>query len=183
MNTLTLAQSDETLTPHPRSPSPVCRSQNSNNTSNNRQGRPRQKPPILKRSTFQGFRQYPGNIRPSSLSNSRNTIPNTRFRSFSRSRSRPRFGTTLNQPLECYYCHRLGHTANNCFRQQNRNFPHRQPNQGRREISLSETSDNIQITEVMNLETEITMELLSAELVSQILLCIQIYTWGIINEH
>ena len=34
----------------------------------------------------------------------------------------------------------------------------------------------------MRLETEITMELLSAELISQILLCIQVYTWGIINE-
>ena len=136
MNTLTLAQSDEISTPRPQSPSPVCRSQNSNNTFNNRQSRPRQKPPILKRSTFQGFRQYPGNVRPSSLSNSRNTIPNTRFRSFSRSRSRPRFRTTLNQPLECYYCHRLGHTANNCFRRQNRNFPRRQPNQGRRNFTI-----------------------------------------------
>ena len=35
----------------------------------------------------------------------------------------------------------------------------------------------------MSLEIEITMELLSAELISQILLCIQIYTWGIINRH
>ena len=90
----------------------------------------------MKRSTFQGFRQYPGNVRPSSLSNSQNPIPNTRFRSFSRSRSRPRFSTNLNRPLECYYCHCLGHTANNCFRRQNRNFPRRQPNQGRRNFTI-----------------------------------------------
>ena len=51
------------------------------------------------------------------------------------------------------------------------------------EISLSETSDNIQITVVMSIEIEITMELLSTELISQILLCIWIYTWGIINRH
>ena len=135
MNTLTLAKSDENATPHSRSPSPACRSQN-NNTANNRQGRPRQRPSILKRSTFQGFRQYPGNVRPSSLSNSRNPIPNTRFRSFSRSQSRPRFTANLNRPLECYYCHHLGHTANNCFRRQNRNFPRRQPNQGRRNFTI-----------------------------------------------
>ena len=66
----------------------------------------------------------------------RNPIPNTRFRSFSRSQSRPRFPTNLNRPLECYYCHHLGHTANNCFRRQNRNFPHRQPNQGRRNFTI-----------------------------------------------
>ena len=34
----------------------------------------------------------------------------------------------------------------------------------------------------MSLEIEITMQLLSAELISQILLCTQIYTWGIINR-
>ena len=45
-----------------------------NNNSQNRQSRQRQKPPILKRSTFQGFRQYPGNIGPRSLSNSRNNF-------------------------------------------------------------------------------------------------------------
>ena len=56
---------------------------------------------------------------------------NPRFRSFSRSLSRPRFGN-FNQPIECYYCHRMGHTANNCFRCQNKKVPHRQPNQGRR---------------------------------------------------
>ena len=67
----------------------------------------------------------------SSLSNSRNNFPNPRFRSFSRSLSRPRFGS-FNQPIECYYCHHMGHTANNCFRCQNKNVPHRQPNQGRR---------------------------------------------------
>ena len=54
-----------------------------------------------------------------------------RFRSLSRSNARPRFGN-FNQPIECYYCHHMGHTANNCFKCQNRNFPCRQPNQGRR---------------------------------------------------
>ena len=71
-----------------------------------------------------------------SLSNPRNNLPNTRFRSFSGSRSRPRFGS-FNQPLECYYCHCLGHTANNCFRWQNSNFPRRQPSQGRRNINTN----------------------------------------------
>ena len=68
MNTLTLAKSDENATPRSRSPSPAHRSQINNNRANNRQGRPRQRPSILKRLTFQGFRQYPGNVRPSSLS-------------------------------------------------------------------------------------------------------------------
>ena len=36
---------------------------------------------------------------------------------------------TFNQPIECYYCHRMGHTANNCFRCQNKNVSRRQPNQ------------------------------------------------------
>ena len=102
-----------------------------NSNSRNRQSRKRQRPPILKRSTFQGFRQYPGNVRSCSLSNSRNNFPNPRFRSFSRSLLRPRFGS-FNQPIECYYCHCIGHTSNNCFRCQNKNVPHRQPNQGRR---------------------------------------------------
>ena len=70
MNTLTLAKLNENATPRSQSPSPARRSQINNNTANNRQGRPRQRPSILKRSTFQGFRQYPGNVRPSSLSNS-----------------------------------------------------------------------------------------------------------------
>ena len=99
--------------------------------SQNRQSRQRQRPPILKRSTFQGFRQYPGNPRHCSLSNSRNNFPSTRFRSLSRSNSRPRFGN-FNQPIECYYCHDMGHIANNCFRCQNRNFPCRLPNHGRK---------------------------------------------------
>ena len=105
------------------------RTQNNANRQD-RQGRKRQRLPILKRSTFQGFRQYPGNARHHSLSNSRNNFPNTRFRS-SRSNSRPRF-ENFNQPVECYYCRHMGHTANNCFRCQNRNFPRRKPNQGRR---------------------------------------------------
>ena len=115
---------------HQCSLSPMQRNQNNTNKQE-RQGRQRRRAPVLKRSTFQGFRQYPGNARPHSLSNSRNNSPNTRFRSFSRSNSRPRFGN-FNQPLECYYCWHLGHTTDNCFRHQNRNFPGRQLNQGRR---------------------------------------------------
>ena len=130
MTTLTVAPSEPTTPVHQHSPSPVRRNQNTTN-SQNRQSRPRQRLPILKRSTFQGFRQYPGNPRPCSLYNPRSNFPNTRLRPLSRSNSRPRFGN-FNQPIECYYCHCMGHTANNCFRCHNRNFPCRQPNQGRR---------------------------------------------------
>ena len=113
MTTLTVAPSETSTPVRQHSPSPMRRNQ-TNTNSQNRQSRQRQRPPILKRSTFQGFRQYPGNVPPRSLSNSRNNFPNPRFRSFSRSLSRPRFGN-FNQPIECYYCHRMGHTANNCF--------------------------------------------------------------------
>ena len=130
MSTLTVAPSETETPVRQRSPSPIRRNQ-SNNNSQNRQSRQRQRPPILKRSTFQGFRQYPGNNRPRSVSNPRNNFPNSRFRSTSRSLSRPRFGN-FNQSIECYYCHRMGHTANNCFRRQNRNVPRRQPNQVKR---------------------------------------------------
>ena len=114
MSTLTLAQSDNipSTPPHSRSPSPKrnFRSENSDNL----RGRPRQRPPIL-RKQFQGFWQYPGNFRPHSFSNGQNTFrTNSRFRSFSRSRSRPRSFNT-SQQIQCYYCHHLGHTANNCF--------------------------------------------------------------------
>ena len=130
MSTLTVAPSETETPVRQRSPSPVRRTQTNNNLQN-RQSRQRQRPPILKRSTFQGFRQYPGNVRPHSVSNPRNSFPNSRFRSASRSLSRPRFGNFI-QSIECYYCHHMGHTANNCFRCQNRNIPCRQPNQGRR---------------------------------------------------
>ena len=130
MSTLTVAPSETETPVQQRSPSPVRRNQTNNNLQN-RQSRQRQRPPILKRSTFQGFRKYPGNVRPHSVSNSRNNYANSRFRSASRSLSRLRFGN-FNQSIECYYCHRMGHTANNCFRCQNRNIPWRQPNQGRR---------------------------------------------------
>ena len=115
MTTLTVAPSETSPPVHQCSPSPMQRNQRNNTSTDrqdrqDRQGRQRQRLPILKRSTFQGFRQYPGNVRPCSLSNSRNNFPNTRFRSFSGSRTRPRFGN-FNQPLECYYCHCLGHTA------------------------------------------------------------------------
>ena len=63
--------------------------------------------------------------------NSRNNLSNPRFRSFLRSLSRPRFGS-FNQPIECYYCHRMGLTSNNCYRCQNKNVLCRQPNPGRR---------------------------------------------------
>ena len=130
MSTLTVAPSETETPVRQCSPSPARRNQ-SNTNSQNRQGRQRQRPPILKRSTFQGFRQYPGNTRPRSVSNSRNNFPNSRFRSTSRSVSRPRFGN-FNQSIECYYCHYMGHTANNCFRHQNRNNSRRQPNQYKR---------------------------------------------------
>ena len=130
MTTLTVAPSGPSSPIHQCSPSPMRRHQNNTNRQD-RQSRQKQRPPILKRSTFQGFRQYPGNPRPHSLSNSRNNFPKTRFRPFSRSNCRPRFGN-FNQPIECYYCCHMGHTANNCFRHKNRNFPTRQPNQGRR---------------------------------------------------
>ena len=129
MTTLTVAPSESTTSVRQRSPSPMRRNQNGNNLQN-RQSRQQQRLPILKKSTFQGFRQHPSNVRPCSLSISRN-FSNTRFRSLSRSSSRPRYGN-FNQPIECYYCHCMGHTANNCFKHQNRNFPRRQPNQGRR---------------------------------------------------
>ena len=111
MTTLTVAPSETSSPVHQFSPSPMQK----NNTPTNRQGRSRQRVPILKRCTFQGFSQYPCNARPHSLSNPRNNFPNARFRSFSGSSSRPRYGS-FNQPLACYYCHCLGHTANNCFR-------------------------------------------------------------------
>ena len=130
MTTLTVAPLEPSSPVCQCSLSPMRRNQNNTNRQD-RQGRQRQRLPILKRSTFQGFRQYPGNLRPCSLSNSRNNFPNTRFRSFSRSNFRCRFGN-LNQPFEFYYCHHMGHTTYNCFRCQNRNFPRRQPNQGSR---------------------------------------------------
>ena len=130
ISTLTVAPSETDTPVRQHSSSPVRRNQTNTNLQN-RQSRQRQRPPILKRSTFQGFRQYPGNVQPRSMSNSRNNFTNSRFRSASRSLSRPRFGN-FSQSIECYYCHCMGHTANNCFQRQNRNAPHRQPNQGRR---------------------------------------------------
>ena len=73
----------------------------------------------------------------------------------------------------------MGHTANNCFRCQNRKFPRRQPNQGRR--NNLEIPNDTQTTELI-LDIEMTM-LLSAELISQTHLCIWIYRQGIINKH
>ena len=113
MSTLTVTPSKTDTPVRQRPPSPMRRNQTNTNLQN-RQSRQRQRPPILKRSTFQGFRQYPGNVQPRSMSNSRNNFTNSRFRSASRSLSRPRFGN-FNQSIECYYCHRMGHTSNNCF--------------------------------------------------------------------
>ena len=157
MTTLTVSLSETNTPVWQHSPSPMRRNQ-TNSNSQNRQSRQRQKPPIFKRSTFQGFRQYPGNVWPQSLSNSRNSFPNSRFRSFSRSLSRPRFGN-FNQPIECYYCHCLGHTANICFRRQNKNVPHRHPIKVGEKIT--EISKDIQTTDqILDIEH---LTLLSAE--------------------
>ena len=67
MTTLTVAPSEPTTSVRQRSPS--MRRNQTNSNSQNRQSRQRQRQPILKRSTFQGFRQYPGNVKPCSLSN------------------------------------------------------------------------------------------------------------------
>ena len=61
MTTLTVAPSETNTHVRQCSPSPMRRNQ-TNVNSQNRQGRQRQRPPILKRSTFQGFRYYPGNV-------------------------------------------------------------------------------------------------------------------------
>ena len=53
MSTLTVAPSEPTTPVHQRSPSPIRRNQ-TNTNSQNRQSRTRQRPQILKRSTFQG---------------------------------------------------------------------------------------------------------------------------------
>ena len=118
-------------------------------------------------------------LRPHSLSNSRNNFPNTRFRSFSRSNSRPRFGH-FNQPVECYYCCHMGHTANNCFRCQNRNFPRRQPNQGRRNNFRNSRRYINYRTDTRNRNDNASQ---CVELISQIPLCIWIYRQEIINRH
>ena len=55
MTTLTVAPSEPNTPFCQYSPSPMRRNQNTTN-SQNRQSRQRQRPPILKRSTFQGFR-------------------------------------------------------------------------------------------------------------------------------
>ena len=135
MTTLTIAPLEASPPVCQCSPSPMQRNQGNRSTDRqdrkdrpDRQSRQRQQLLILKRSTFQRFRQYQGNSRPCSLSNPRNNFSDTRFRSSSGSRNRPRFGN-FNRPFECYYCHCLGYTANKCFRWQNRNFPQRQPNQ------------------------------------------------------
>ena len=177
MTTLTVAPLEATTPVHQHFPSPMRRNHTTTN-SQNWQSRQRQWLPILKRSTFQGFRQYPGNLRHCSLSNSRNNFPNTRFRSISRSNYRPRFGN-FNQPIECYYCHHMGHTANNCFRHLNRNFPCRQPNKVG-EI-ISEILNDTQTTEQIP-DTEMIM-FHSVELISQNHQCIQIYRQGISDKH
>ena len=102
-----------------------------------------------------------------------------RYRPFSRSNSRPRFGN-FNQPVECYYCHPMDHTANNCFRCQNRNFPRRQPNQGRRNTFRNSRQYTNYRTDTRNRNDNGSH---CTELISQIPLCIWIYRQGIINNH
>ena len=65
MTTLKVAPSEPSSPVHQCSPSSMRRNQNNTNRQDS-QGRQRQRAPILKRSTFQGFRQYPGNARPHS---------------------------------------------------------------------------------------------------------------------
>lgn len=109
-----------------RSPSPQRRQRPNN--SGNRTGRVTQRP-ILRRPSFQGFRQYPGNFQPrSSSGNRQNFRTNQRFRSFSRSQSRGR-PQNYSNPIICFYCQKPGHTANNCFRRQNRQNYRDRPNQ------------------------------------------------------
>ena len=68
MTTLTVAPLEATTPVQQCSPSPMRRNQNTTNSQNS-QSRQRQRPSILKRSTFQGFRQYPGNSRTRSFPN------------------------------------------------------------------------------------------------------------------
>ena len=79
MSTLTVASSE------PELPVQKPKQYNRQNRQDrqDRQGQQRQRQPIMKRSPFQGFRQYPGNSRPRSFSNPRNSFSNTKFRSFS----------------------------------------------------------------------------------------------------
>ena len=94
---------------------------------------------------------------------------------FSRSSSRPRFGG-FNQPLDCYYCQWIGHTANNCFHVRIENFL--EDNIIKVGEIISEILDDIQITGEMILETDLIM-VPNSELISQLPLCIQIYRQGI----
>ena len=83
MSTLTVAQSPNNSPVTSRSPSPQ-RHRKFNN-GDTRQCRSRQRS-ILRRPTFQGFRQYPGTFRPrSDFNNRRNSNSNQRFHSFSQS--------------------------------------------------------------------------------------------------
>ena len=132
MSTLAVAPSETETPVRQRSPSPARRNQ-SNINSQNRQGRQRQRPPILKRSTFQGFSH---NISMVMLDLVQFLIQGIIFLILDLDLPldqfpRPRFGN-FNQSIECYYCHRMGHTVNNCFRRQNRNNSRRQSNQNKR---------------------------------------------------
>ena len=105
-------------------------------------------------------------------------FPYPRFRSFSRSLSRPRFGS-FNQPIECYYCHCMGHTANNCFRHQNKNV--HIDNLIKVGETITEILKDIQTTDqILDIEQP---TLLSVELIFQSHQCIQIYRQGINDKH
>ena len=131
----------------------------------------------MKRSTFQGFRQYPGNARPHSLSNSRNNFPNTRFRFFTRSNSRPRFGH-FNQPVDVIIV--IIWVILQTIASDVRTEILLEDNKIKVGKIILEIPNNTQTKELM-LDIEMTM-LVSAELISQNCLCIQINRQGISNR-
>ena len=132
----------------------------------------------MKRSTFQGFRQYPGNARPHSLSNCRNNFPNTRFRS-------PQdLIPDLDLEISTNQLNVIIVTAwvtLQTIASDVRTEVFLEDNQIKVGEIILEIPNDTQTTELI-LDTEMTM-LLSAELISQSCLCIQIYRQGIINRH
>ena len=73
----------------------------------------------------------------------------------------------------------MGHTANNCFRRQNKNVSCRQPNQGKRNITEI-LKDILATDQILDIEC---LTLLSIESISQSYQCIQIYRQGISDKH
>ena len=128
MSTLSLAQS-RSPSPQPRSRSPSPKGGRTIPPSFDR-SRPRT------RQAFEGFRQYPGPIRPQSILKRpyMNTKSRGGGRQFNRQRSfnRPRsLSRNRGPPVRCFNCNMVGHYARNCFtrtRSQFRdrnNFPRR----------------------------------------------------------